>query len=101
MWSIEFPFDKFPEKLPKFGSKFRKVNHIPGIICLINKLSLSTTTDSKYVQKSFYFPRDKGKFDDFVVANPEKKFVVKNFDNRGVVYKTSDEINAMEINKMR
>lgn len=74
---------------------------------------LAITTDSKYIPQAFDFPRLKNEFLckfqklcscdldgiklkcsylDFHKTYPDKKFVVKNFDNRGVKFMKFDEI---------
>lgn len=85
MWSIEFPFDRFPEKLEKSNiSRLQKINHFPGSPYLSNKRYFSTTTDSKYVMPSFRLPKDEEKLKNYLKENPESKFVEKFHDNRGV-----------------
>lgn len=82
LWSIEFPFDTFPEKLVSF-QPHQRINHIPGMTFLTNKKYLSVSTHSKYIPVSFEFPRLKNEFLYYSKMDLDKKFVVKNFDNRG------------------
>lgn len=83
MWSLEYPFDRFPEKLIGF-KKHQVMNHIPGMTFLTNKMHLAVGTQSKYIPVAFEFPRLKNEFIYYAKINSKAKFVVKNFDNRGV-----------------
>jgi hypothetical protein len=51
---------------------------------LINKMFLATTSQSKYIPVGFDFPRLKNEFLYYQKLDLSKKFVMKNFDNRGV-----------------
>lgn len=85
MWSIEFPFDKFPEKITNSTIKpNQKINHIPGSPFIANKRELVTTVESEYILPAFTFPKHEEKFKKFIAENPEARFVEKNYDNRGV-----------------
>lgn len=59
---------------------------------LINKMFLATTSQSKYIPVGFEFPRLKNEFLYYQKMDLTKKFVVKNFDNRGVQVVSFDEI---------
>jgi hypothetical protein len=96
MWSIEYPYDKFPEKIANMTfTRNQKLNHFPGIPFLINKRSLSINTKSKYILPGFHIPKDREKFTKFAAENSEKKFVMKNFDNRGVKIVPESKIKKM------
>jgi hypothetical protein len=83
LWSLEFPFDHFEDLIENFtGGQI--INHIPGITYITNKKYLSTSTISKYIPPSFDLPHLKNEFLFYSRSFPEKRFVVKNFDNRGV-----------------
>lgn len=84
MWSLEFPFDRFPEKLINL-QPHQRINHFPGMTFLTNKKFLAiSTAHSKYIPTAFEFPRLKSEFMYYYKMNPEKKFVLKNFDIGGV-----------------
>jgi hypothetical protein len=59
---------------------------------LTNKKFLAVTSQSKYVPVAFEFPRLKNEFLYYQKMDIDKKFVVKNFDNRGVQVVQFDEI---------
>lgn len=93
MWSFEFPFDKFPEKITNSTIKpNQKINHIPGTPFIANKRELATTVESEYILPAFTFPKDEEKFKRFIKENPEVKFVEKNYDNRGVQLVSKNDI---------
>lgn len=52
----------------------------------------SVSTQSKYIPVAFEFPRLKNEFLYYQKMNLSKKFVVKNFDNRGVKIVDFEEI---------
>ncbi|KAG5678331.1 hypothetical protein PVAND_008016 [Polypedilum vanderplanki] len=102
MWSIEYPYDKFPHIIKNMTfSKDQKLNHFPGINYLTNKRSLSTSTISKYILPGFRIPEDKIKFENFAESNPMKKYVVKNYGNGGVKLVTIDEIKYMNLGESK
>ena len=68
----------------------QKINHIPGNLGLISKSELGTTTNSKYIPKSFINSEDLQKYAEL---HPEKRFVQKNKSNRGVKLKKASEMN--------
>ncbi|KAG5668715.1 hypothetical protein PVAND_016643 [Polypedilum vanderplanki] len=102
LWSNEYPYDKLLHIVAnKTFSKNLKLNHIPGIVPLINKRTLSLYSKSKYTLPAFRMPEDIQKFDNYVANNPKAKFVLKNFDNRGVSIKSVEEIRKMKLNHNR
>lgn len=103
LWSFEYPFSKslihkktkLFEPLFKINYKFlphQRVNHIPGIFHLTNKLHLGTKTKSKYILPTFTFPDMIEQFDKFILSHPHVKFIEKNYNNRGVKIVDLDEI---------
>ncbi|XP_070505858.1 probable tubulin polyglutamylase ttll-15 isoform X2 [Chironomus tepperi] len=83
MWSLEFPFDRFPEMIMPIKPN-QKINHFPASPFIGNKRAFVTSVNSEYVLPAFSFPRDQGKFQKYIKENPNARFVEKNFDNRGV-----------------
>lgn len=98
LWMIEFPFDKTAFNFSHL-KPHQKVNHIPGMTFLTNKLHLTTTTKSKYIPPAFQFPKMINEFKDFIATNPDAMFVEKNYDNRGVKIVAKSEINFETKNK--
>lgn len=82
MWSVEFPYDQFPDKLVDL-QPHQQINHIPAITFLTNKFHLATTTISKYIPVSFQFPRQKNEYFYYSSLNPDKRFVVRYSSGRG------------------
>lgn len=98
MWSIEYPYDRFTEKIAnKTFSKKQKLNHFPGINFLTNKRTLSLIAKSKYILSGFRIPEEKTKLIKFAKNNPNAQFVVKNFDNRGVSLVPFEKILTMNL----
>lgn len=100
LWSIEYPFmeaaDDDDEEMKEIKNSVfysvyqdlkphQRINHIPGISYVVCKDFMTTQNkDLEFILPSFILP---GMIDDckaHVAANPTKKFVVKNIDNRGV-----------------
>lgn len=83
LWTLEYPFEHFEDLMGNFtGGQI--MNHIPGITYITNKKYLSTSSISKYIPAAFSLPHLKNEFMYYMASYPEKKYVVKNFDNRGV-----------------
>ena len=69
---------------------YQKINHIPGNHFLTSKSILGTTTNSKYIPKAFTNSQDLRKYAE---KYPEKRFVQKFKNNRGVGLKKASEMN--------
>lgn len=83
LWTLEYPFEYFVDLMGNFtGGQI--MNHIPGITYITNKKYLSTSSISKYIPAAFSLPDLKNEFLYYMANYPEKKYVVKNYDNRGV-----------------
>ena len=98
MWMIENPYDELDYDFSTL-KHYQRVNHYPGIPYLINKKYLTTNTYSKYLPPAFEFPAMIEEFKDYVERNPNKKFVEKNYDNRGVKIVNVEEVNYKNKNK--
>ena len=98
MWMIETPYDELDYDFTKL-KHYQRVNHFPGIPYLINKKYLTTNTYSKYLPAAFEFPEMIEEFEEYVVKNPNKKFVEKNYDNRGVKIVNIKDIDYKNKNK--
>lgn len=90
LWSIEYPYSNDNRKpyAPIFQKPLKahqRINHFPGIIYMTSKFYMNTHNQHfDFLLKSFKFPDDKDRFKAFAATNPNKKFVQKNLDNRGV-----------------
>jgi hypothetical protein len=62
---------------------------------LTNKKFMGVSTHSKYIPVAFEFPRLKNEFLYYQKMDLSKKFVVKNFDNRGVRILEFEEIDFL------
>ena len=95
---IENPYDELDYDFSTL-KHYQRVNHIPGMAHVSNKKYLTTTTDSKYIPAAFEFPRMITQFKDYAQKNPTKKFVEKNYDNRGVKIVNVDQVKYENSNK--
>lgn len=98
MWSIEYPYPEFPEKMMHL-KPHQRVNHFPGIYFVINKATMSTQNHFPFIPVSFRFPAMRDKFLKFVASHPDTKFVVKKDSNRGVKIVSVDEVNMETTNE--
>ncbi|CAO1339005.1 unnamed protein product [Diamesa hyperborea] len=98
MWIIENAYDELDYDFTKL-KHYQRVNHFPGIPYLINKKYLTTNTVSKYLPPAFEFPDMIEEFKEYVENNPDKKFVEKNYDNRGVKIVNIKDVNYKNKNK--
>jgi tubulin monoglycylase TTLL15 len=57
-----------------------------------NKVSLATS-DLSHVPKAFHLPKDKDKFLAYANAHPEKLWVKKSNDHRGIRVEQADKMN--------
>lgn len=108
LWSIEYPFmesaDEDDEEMKEmknsvFHSVYQelkphqRINHIPGISYVVCKdFMMTQNSDLEFILPSFILPQMIDDCKAHVAANPTKKFVVKNIDNRGVEIADVDEI---------
>ena len=92
LWMIEYPYirealknKEIYDKIVKPLKPHQKINHIPGMNYLTDKSWLSTyNRHNEVLLQGFRFPAELHEFKIFVKKNPDARFVVKNFDNRGV-----------------
>ncbi|CAO1415734.1 unnamed protein product [Diamesa serratosioi] len=87
-WIFDFPFNLDFDF--KNLERYQRLNHIPGNYALTSKSILGTTTDSKYIPKAFMSSEE---LQNYAEKNPEKRFVQKKKNNRGVVLKKASEMN--------
>lgn len=84
LWSVEYPFHRHRVHLNDL-QRHQRINHFPGLSFLTIKKHLATKF-SKYsfIPNGFTFPNMKNDFEKFIKENPSKRFVEKNWFNRGV-----------------
>lgn len=94
LWSVEYPFHRHKEHLKDLQSH-QRINHFPGMSNLTIKKNLATKfSHYGFIPNGFTFPSMRDDFERFCAANPEKKFVEKNWNNRGVkLVSNRNEIN--------
>ena len=80
MWAHDYPFIKEKEKMLAMKPG-QKVNKFPGSGFITNKPILSTS-DVKYIPKSFKIPQEKEKFLLFAKEHPEKHPRSEDFETR-------------------
>jgi tubulin monoglycylase TTLL15 len=108
LWSIEYPFISsiyyntsiFDEFINNELRLEQRVNHIPGSQYFTNKMRLALETKSAYLLPTFKFPELYDEFHEFVKENPGKRFVRKNYNNRGVRIINIEEIDYEDEDKV-
>ncbi|KAK2706968.1 hypothetical protein QYM36_014858 [Artemia franciscana] len=82
LWCHDYPFKKLKPRMMKIKPN-QMVNHFPGSGYITNKVNLATS-GLPYVPKAFKLPNQKGEFKDYAFKNPEKLFVIKSNNHRGI-----------------
>lgn len=90
LWAHDYPFGVFYPSLSKLKPN-QRVNHVPGIGFITDKLHLATT-DSKYIPKAFELPKNKDKFLKYASENKNSTFLQKHNHHRGVHLKNVSEV---------
>ncbi|XP_050529493.1 probable tubulin polyglutamylase ttll-15 [Daktulosphaira vitifoliae] len=92
LWAHEYPFKTLADKIVFSNLKpYQKVNHFPGIGFISNKVDLATS-DIKYIPPAFQMPSQKSKFLSYAKKYPNKFFVQKQNNHRGIKIKSSTEL---------
>ncbi|CAO1317561.1 unnamed protein product [Diamesa hyperborea] len=91
LWTVGSPFEGTNLSTTVL-KPHQRINHFIGMPLLTTKKNLVTQTKSKYIPQAFQFPSQIDDFKEFIKNNPNKKFVVKNYDNRGVKIVKEEEI---------
>ena len=96
LWGFEYPFDNesamYDSLFDKPLLQHQRVNHIPGIFCLTNKMVLTTDNyDLDFILPTFDYYME-SEFHEYVKRNPDSKFVEKSIWNRGVKVVEKDKI---------
>lgn len=94
LWSVEYPFHRHKVNI-KDLQLHQRINHFPGMSPLTIKKHLATKfTKFNFIPKGFTFPSMRNEFVKFMTENPDKEFVEKNWNNRGVrLVRNKNEIN--------
>lgn len=82
LWAHDYPFRTLSASLHRL-QQHQRVNHFPGCGYVTNKVDLSVST-GRYIPAAFRMPDDRERFLRYADANPEKKFVQKSNDHRGI-----------------
>lgn len=98
LWSLEYPFcGRWPEifKPVRQPLKFhQRINHFPGINFITSKVYMnSVNQEHPYILQSFRFPEKINEFKAYAAANPTKKIVEKDHQNRGVRIVNMTDVN--------
>lgn len=91
LWAHDYPFHKLRANLTNL-KQHQRVNHFPGCGHITNKVDLSTTK-GKYIPISFKIPDDREDLLSYIQKYPEKSYVQKSNDHRGIKIKKIDELN--------
>lgn len=98
LWAIEF-YDQW-SKPEIFDPVFKPlkphqlINHIPGMNYIASKKFMNTNNQEfAFILRSFDFPDMITEFQAYRAENSGKKFIEKNFDNRGVKVVDIEDIN--------
>ena len=71
---------------------YQKVNKIPGMTLLTNKILLTTSNSVPEIPKAFKIPQQLPELEEFSKKNPKTIFVHKNAQHRGIVIQTPKEL---------
>ncbi|XP_032664679.1 probable tubulin polyglutamylase ttll-15 [Odontomachus brunneus] len=91
LWAHDYPFRKLAASLHRL-QRHQRVNHFPGCGYVTNKVDLSMSP-GRYIPTAFRMPDDRERFLRHVAANPDKKFVQKSNDHRGIRLVSSHDAN--------
>ena len=91
MWAHDYPFKKIRDKMLNMKPG-QKVNKFPGSGFLTNKVNLATS-GLKNVPQAFQIPADKEEFLIYAKQNPNKLFVQKNNNHRGIKIEKVENLN--------
>lgn len=98
LWSHEYPFRVLPTNFHSL-KPHQRVNHIPGLGFITNKVDLSTT-ESPFIPASYEMPDDKEILLKIAKENPHKSFVQKSNAHRGIEIKKITEIDFNKSNSL-
>jgi tubulin monoglycylase TTLL15 len=82
LWAHDYPFTKIKPVLLKM-KRHQRVNKFPGSGFVTNKVNLATSKLPN-VPRAFQIPQDASELTAHAAANPDKMFVQKNKNHRGI-----------------
>lgn len=99
LWTFEYPFDTdgrgelFDPIFSKPLKPHQRINHFVGVGGITNKSFMTTINrDLPFILPSFHV-ETKEEFEEYIAKNVTRKFVEKNYGNRGVKIIDQDKIN--------
>ena len=90
LWAHDYPFKRIREKMLKLKPG-QKVNKFPGSGYITNKVNLATS-GLKNVPPAFSIPGEKEKLLAYAAGHPEKMFVQKSNNHRGIQIEKLDNL---------
>lgn len=82
LWAHDYPFRTLYAQIYNM-KPHQRVNHFPGCGYITNKVDLSTSS-LNYIPRAFKLPSQKDEFLTYSKAHPDKIFVQKSNDHRGI-----------------
>ncbi|XP_064599987.1 probable tubulin polyglutamylase ttll-15 [Liolophura sinensis] len=90
LWSHDYPFTKLASRLNNLRAH-QKVNHFPGSGFITMKASLAVS-QIDFIPTAFKMPSDKNKLLTYIKKHPDKMWVQKSNNHRGIRIKTTKEL---------
>ena len=90
MWAHDYPFKKI-KSVMKSMKAGQKVNKLPGSGFVTNKVNLATS-GLKHIPPAWKIPNETAKLLEYAKANPDKLFVQKNSNHRGIKIEPLDKL---------
>ncbi|XP_076234873.1 tubulin tyrosine ligase-like 15 [Calliopsis andreniformis] len=90
LWAHDYPFRVLYSNLSRLEAH-QRVNHFPGCGYITNKVDLSTT-EGHYILPAFKLPEQRENLVQFANLHPEKTFIQKSNDHRGISIKNISDI---------
>ena len=100
LWAHEYPFNN--EEKTRFISNmkgFQKVNKIPGLTYLTNKILLVTSSGLPEIPKAFRIPQQMSELQKYSETHPKTMFVHKNAQHRGIEIQTVEDLLSRQEDK--
>ncbi|XP_078000653.1 putative tubulin polyglutamylase ttll-15 [Glandiceps talaboti] len=85
LWAHDYPFNELSSQIMDM-KPHQRLNHFPGIGFITNKVYLATSK-LKYIPLAFEMPRQKEDFLKIANENPDKLWVQKSSNHRGIKVK--------------
>ena len=89
LWAHDYPFKELKETI--MNLKHQKVNHFPASGYITNKVNLATSV-FRHVPKAFKIPSQRDKLKTYAKENPNKMFVQKSNNHRGIKIKKIEDL---------